>query len=233
MTDEITALGPSNVTFLQKLKVSGNSAVFKVAVHGRTCVMKVVSEIFLITDTFAKCFKYHDRGSSDCDPPDHKVNLFVCESTVYQWMKVKGLCKQGIVSDFYEMIKNIQSILWPDLNMFLEDKLPPNTILIEYILNMEPIELFNFSKHYLKQLHHILYDIHKTGVLHGDPKSRNMMISREEENKVLWIDFDSAQTFSEDLLSPQQETWVKEEVEMMDFFVEALVGFSHLFHNFD
>lgn len=46
MADEITELEPSDVTFLQKLKVSGNSAVFKVAVHGRTCVMKVVSEIF-------------------------------------------------------------------------------------------------------------------------------------------------------------------------------------------
>ena len=60
-----------------------------------------------------------------------------------------------------------------------------------------------------------------------------MMICRGEGDKVLWIDFDSAQTFSEDLLSPRQEMWVKEEVEMMDFFVEALVGFSHLFHNFD
>ena len=46
MADEITELEPSDVTFLQKMKVSGNSAIFKVAVHGRTCVMKVVSEIF-------------------------------------------------------------------------------------------------------------------------------------------------------------------------------------------
>lgn len=187
----------------------------------------------LITDAFAKCFKYHDRGSSDCDPPDREVNLFVCESTAYQRMKAKGLCKRGIVPDFYGTVKNIQPILWPDLNMFLEDKLPPNAVLIEFIPNMEPIELSNFSKHYLEQLRHILYDIHKAGVLHGDPKPRNMMISRGEGNKVLWIDFDSAQTFSEDLLSPRQEMWVKEEVEMMEFFVEALVGFSHLCHNFD
>lgn len=45
MADEITELEPSDVTFLEKLKVSGNSAVFKVAVHGKACVMKVVSEL--------------------------------------------------------------------------------------------------------------------------------------------------------------------------------------------
>lgn len=45
MADEITELEPSDVTFLEKLKVSANSAVFKVVVHGRTCVMKVVSGI--------------------------------------------------------------------------------------------------------------------------------------------------------------------------------------------
>jgi hypothetical protein len=47
------------------------------------------------------------------------------------------------------------------------------------------------------------------------------MISADQ-CKALWMDFDSAHTFSRSL-STRQENWFKEENEMMDFFVEALV----------
>ncbi|KAK2806784.1 hypothetical protein FQN50_005646 [Emmonsiellopsis sp. PD_5] len=206
MADEIGEVKSSDVTFLEKLKESEYSVVFKVAVKGRICVIKV----------------YHDRGPSDCDPPDREVNLFVCESTAYQRMKAKGLCKQGVVPDFYGTVTNIQPSLWPSLHMFLEDKLPPNAVLIEYIPNMKQVDLSNFSKPRLAKLRRILDDIHQARVLHGDPKPRNMMISMGKQARVLWTDFDSAQTVSEDLVSSRQETWFKEEVEMMDYFVEAL-----------
>jgi len=106
--------------------------------------------------------------------------------------------------------------------MFLDDKLPPNAVLIEYVPNMQPIDLSNFSSQYLQKLSHILEDIHRAGVLHGDPKPRNMMISWDRD-RVLWIDFDSSQAFS-DGLSARQRTWFEEEKEMMDDFVKALVG---------
>lgn len=106
--------------------------------------------------------------------------------------------------------------------MFLGDKLSPNAILIEYIPNMQPIDLDNFSSQYLRELSHILEDIHLAGVLHGDPKPRNMMIARNQ-GRALWIDFDSAQTFSESL-STRQRAWVEEENEMMHYFAKALVS---------
>lgn len=43
MTDWISEVSPGDVMFSQKLQESANSAVFKVAIHGQTCVMKVVS----------------------------------------------------------------------------------------------------------------------------------------------------------------------------------------------
>lgn len=52
-----------------------------------------------------------------------------------------------------------------------------------------------------------------------------MIASRGEQDSVLRIDFDSARTFSEDGLSPKQEKWVEEAVELMDYFVDGLVGF--------
>ncbi|KAJ9226840.1 hypothetical protein DTO027B5_2056 [Paecilomyces variotii] len=206
MADELDKLNPSDVVFLEKLKESKNTAIFKVAVNGTICVMKV----------------YHSRSRSDASSPDLEVDLFICESTAYRRMKAKGLCTRGVVPDFYGTITNIQPTLWPSLHMFIGDKLPPNAIIIEYIANMEPIGLSNFSEHRLAELYHILKDIHQVRILHGDLYPRNMMIAEGEQDRVLWIDFDSAQTFSEGPLSPKQEKWFKEEIEMMDYFVKDL-----------
>ncbi|PLB49076.1 hypothetical protein P170DRAFT_408052 [Aspergillus steynii IBT 23096] len=204
MADEYVGINPSDVTFLELLQESKNSAVFKVRVRGRMCVMKV----------------YHDRGLSECDPPDYDVNLFSRESSAYRRMKERGLYRQGVVPDFYGTITQIQPTLWPSLHMFLQDKLAPNAVLIEYIPDAQQIDLSNFSKDYLVQLRDSLYSIHQAGVLHGDPKPRNMIISRKQ-NRVLWIDFDSAQTFSGNL-SPRQNVWFKEENETMEYFIKAL-----------
>lgn len=49
--------------------------------------------------------------------------------------------------------------------MFLDDKLPPDAILIEYVPNVQQIYLSNFSLRYLRELRHILDGIHDAGVL--------------------------------------------------------------------
>ncbi|KAJ9223571.1 hypothetical protein DTO271D3_5887 [Paecilomyces variotii] len=209
MADELRDVKPGDVTFLQKLKESENSVVFKVAVHGKICVMKV----------------YHTRCRTDCDPTDYEIDLFICESTAYRRLKAKGLCKRGVIPDFYGTITNIQPNSWPDLHMFVGDKLPPNAVLIEYVANMQQISLDNFSELRLEKLRRILDEIHQAKVLHGDPKPRNMMVvsGEQEQDRVLWVDFDSAQTFpEEEPLSPKQELWFREEVEMIEYFNEAL-----------
>lgn len=228
MADWITEVKPDNVIFLQKLQESAYSVFFKVAVNERICVMKVVSAFCLsMMSELSVCSKYHDRGPSAHDPEDREVSLFVCESTAYQWLKSDGLCERRDIPDFYGTLTKIQPTLWPSLSMFHEDNLPPNAILIEYIPNMESISLSNFSKDYLVKFRQILEDIHQAGVYHGDAKPRNMMVSQEEgkEDRVLWIDFDSAQTFStEKPLSQKQERWVRWENELVDYFIEALVS---------
>ncbi|KAJ5583261.1 hypothetical protein N7535_001881 [Penicillium sp. DV-2018c] len=207
MADWINEVKPEDVTFLQTLQESANSVVFKVTVHGRVCVMKV----------------YHDREPSEFDSPVFEVNLFVCESTAYRRLKANGLCERGVIPDFYGTIEKIQPALWPGLHMFCGDDLPPKAILIEYIPNMKPIDLSNFSKDYLVKFRQILDDIHQAGVLHADTKPRNMVISQGEQDRVLWIDFDSAQTFPQgSSLSERQEGWFREENEIVDYFIEAL-----------
>ncbi|GLB04928.1 hypothetical protein AtubIFM57258_010954 [Aspergillus tubingensis] len=199
---------PSEVEFLETLKESKYSVVFKVRFQETLCVMKV----------------YHDREPNELDPPDRIVNLFISESTAYHRLEYKGLCQRGVIPNFYGTIRKIQPADWPDLHMFLNDRLPPNAVLIEYIPNLQQIDLSNYSPQRLANLREILDDIHAAGVLHADPKPRNMMVSvAEEEERVLWIDFDSAQTVSEcGGLSPKQRRWFDQEDEMMDYFVDAL-----------
>ncbi|RAK89631.1 hypothetical protein BO79DRAFT_145763 [Aspergillus costaricaensis CBS 115574] len=198
---------PSEVEFLDTLKESKYSVVFKVRFQEKLCVMKV----------------YHDREPNEFDPPDRIVNLFISESTAYQRLESKGLCQRGVIPNYYGTIRNIQPADWPNLHMFLNDKLPPNAVLIEYIPNLQQIDLSNYSPQRLAKLREILDDIHAAGVLHADPKPRNMMVSLADEERVLWIDFDSAQTFTEFVdLSPRQQKWFDNENEMMDYFVDAL-----------
>lgn len=132
--------------------------------------------------------------------------------------------------------------------MFLADEQRPNGVVVEYIPHMQRIDLSTFSAQRLVGLRRILADVHAAGVLHGDPNPRNMMVvspvsfsssgesqgesqgeagagAGQTHDKVLWIDFDAAQTFEEDVpLTSRQEMWFKQEVEMMEYFVEQLVS---------
>ncbi|OJD18345.1 hypothetical protein ACJ73_08727 [Blastomyces percursus] len=210
MADLFNDVKPSDVVFLENLRESKYSAVFKVQVHGKPCVMKV----------------HHDRGSSSHDPPYREMNLFIRESTAYRRLKAKGLCNRGVIPDFYGTITKIKATEWPDLHMFHEDKLPPNAILIEYIPNMQQIDLSNFSESYLHRFRDILCEIHEARVYHGDAYPRNMMIlPRKKTTRVLWIDFDSAQTFPEEgALTSRQKMWVDKEMKLVDYFIKNLVG---------
>lgn len=52
-----------------------------------------------------------------------------------------------------------------------------------------------------------------------------MMVVLGDLDRVLWIDFDSAQTFPEEFMTEKQEQWIKEEEEMMEYFAGALVQY--------
>lgn len=166
---------------------------------------------------------YHDRFPTELDPPDRELNLFVRESNAYCCLKAKRFCKRGVTPNFYGTITKIQLAEWLDLHMFLEDKLPPNAILIEYIPNMKMVNLSNYSKQTLDTLFAILWGMHQARVLHEDSIPRNMMVC-ENLKRLLWFDFDSAQMFPEyGSLSQRHETWFAEEVETVEYFVDNMV----------
>jgi hypothetical protein len=168
--------------------------------------------------------QYRNQAKSDIGNPLIERNVFNCESTAYRRMKERGLCDEGFVPQFYGIIKEIRPELWkPHLDMFLDHDLSPNAILVEYVPHLQMVDLSTFSRDLLQRLVTILEAIHGAKVLHMDPYPRNMMIVVGTPDRALWLDFDRAQTFS-DPLTPQQQVWFDEEMEMMVYFAKALVS---------
>ncbi|KAB8240139.1 hypothetical protein BDV35DRAFT_374504 [Aspergillus flavus] len=196
----------SAIEYIEQIRSSESSCIFRTCWRGKDCILKV----------------YHSSETSYADPRDREVDVFRCESQAYIRLKARGVCDKGYVPDFYGLIENIDAVEWsPYLKEFLNDRLPPNAILIEYVPNLHRIDLSTFSTARTQKIRKILEEIHKAGVYHGDPFPRNMMV-QEDSDRVLWIDFDRAQTFSCDSITARQRQWLKEEDELVDYFVEAL-----------
>jgi hypothetical protein len=148
-------------------------------------------------------------------PKHREIDVFKCESRAYSRLKARGVCQRGSVPDFYGVIEQIDPADWqPHLGKFLEDRLRPNAVLIEYVPNMREIDVPTFSEYRIRRLREILTEIHDAGVYHADPYPRNMMVQvQENTERCLWIDFDCAQTFSPDSITPRelQQEWTKHE----------------------
>ena len=112
--------------------------------------------------------------------------------------------------------------------MFHNDELPPSAVLIEYIPDMQSLDLSNFSVMRMAKFRRILDSIHRAKVSHGDPYPRNMMLQLGDRERLLLIDFDRADTFPEDTaLSSKGEELISWEVAMMNYLAVALVCFPY------
>ena len=169
--------------------------------------------------------QYHYYAPTPNDSPYSDVNIFRCERNAYRRLKAKGFCKRGVIPDFYGVIECIDPKEWgPHLDMFLDDRWSPNAVLIEYIADMHQMDLSTFSKSRLASLRAILGEIHDAKVLHDDVYPRNVMVVSGQPDRILWIDFDSAQTFPEnEPLTSRQQQWMVTEIQRMGYFVNDLV----------
>src|SRR5271154_5509458 len=169
--------------------------------------------------------QYHYQAPASYDSPDRDVNIFRCERDAYRRLKAKGFCKRGVIPDFYGVIEWIEPREWgPHLDMFLDDSWSPSAVLIEYVAEMHQMDPSTFSKSRLASLRAILGEFHEAKVFHSDADPRNIMVVSGKPDRVLWIDFDSAQTLPENKpLTPMQQEWVEMEILRMDYFVKGLV----------
>ncbi|PYI10662.1 hypothetical protein BO78DRAFT_359829 [Aspergillus sclerotiicarbonarius CBS 121057] len=198
----------SDISFIDQIRRSDVSSIFHTMWTGKECILKV----------------YHATQPSPADPPNREIDPFKCESAAFARLCERGLCDQGYVPPFYGFVEQINPVdASPHLKDFLEGRSRPNAILLEYIPNLRPITLSNFSEKRAHKLYQILQAIHRAGIYHGDPYPRNMMV-QEDTDRVLWIDFDRAQAFTPESLQRYQVKWLEEEADMMDYFVKALTA---------
>ncbi|KAJ9225219.1 hypothetical protein DTO027B5_6505 [Paecilomyces variotii] len=205
---ELENVTPSEIIFSKKLFASDFSVVFLVTVRNQECVMKV----------------HHGRG-----PPryyerkDRELDIHVLETTAYTRLRDKGLCDQGIVPRFLgSMRKFDQSLCQPYLEMFLDDEYPPSAIFLEYIPNMEMITLNNYTQQRMDNLIAGIREIHKTLVLHGDLKPRNMMVVKDDPERVIWIDFDRAATYEEASITDSEKSLLEDEEITLVYFKQFM-----------
>ncbi|PYH32028.1 uncharacterized protein BO87DRAFT_441517 [Aspergillus neoniger CBS 115656] len=149
-------------------------------------------------------------------------------SVAYVRLKERGLCQQGIVPDFYGVIDQLDPMQWqPHLNKFLKDKHRPNAILLEFFPHLKQIGLETYTEDRAAALLSIIQQIHEAGICHCDPYPRNIMV-QPETDRVLWIDFDRAQTVSDESITDRHHSWMEDDTlmtaELLDFLA-FLVSF--------
>ncbi|KAJ6125012.1 hypothetical protein N7471_012329 [Penicillium samsonianum] len=81
--------------------------------------------------------------------------------------------------------------------MLLADEYPPSAIFLEYIIGLEMITLENYTQQRMDNIVSGIQQIHKALVRHRDPKQRNMMAVTGTIERVVWMDFDRAETYDE------------------------------------
>ncbi|EDN05191.1 hypothetical protein I7I51_05790 [Histoplasma capsulatum] len=152
---------------------------------------------------------------------DREQDIHVLESTAYRRLKAWGLCDKRIIPRFLGTIDKFDPrACQPHLNMFLEDEYPPSALFLEYISNLEMLHLHNYTEARMDNFIEGLREIHKAGVLHHDVKPRNMLIVKDDPNpdRVVWIDFDRAQTYDIHLMTERQKTFIAEEQEIVESY---------------
>ncbi|KAJ9302343.1 hypothetical protein DTO271G3_1209 [Paecilomyces variotii] len=204
---DFSNIEPSDITFRESLSSSKGAEVFLVDIRGKTCVMKV----------------HHGYGRITPAPPDRETDVHICELIAYRRLQEHGICDRGIVPQFYGAIEQLDlSRYKPHLDRFLTDKDPPSAIFLEYIPDMEPIRPLNYTKKRGRALIRGIQEIHKALVYHYDTAPRNMMILKNDPERVVWLDFDRAQTFHEGNLTKRWRRFIEEEELLVSQFVEAL-----------
>ncbi|EEH43987.2 uncharacterized protein PADG_00276 [Paracoccidioides brasiliensis Pb18] len=186
---EFNNIKPSEIIFKTKLFASDYSVIFLVTVRGQICVMKV----------------HHGRGPRRYYEPKDPA-------------KGARAVWSGVIPHFLGLMEKFDpQLCQPYLKMFLHDKYLPSAIFLEYIPNLEMIHLHNYSQKRMDNFIKGLREIHEAGVRHRDPKPRNMMIVKDDAERVFWIDFDRAETYNIPVTDEQKQLLDEEEEIVLGF----------------
>lgn len=137
-------------------------------------------------------------------------------------LRTSSACARGFVPKFHGYIDRMDTAAFhPAFQHFAQEKLQPRAILLEYLPGAESLSCVNYSDELYPQAIEGMKEIHSAGVHHRDIYPKNLLLVHGNPDRLVWIDFDVATTFTE--LGPDQVTRCDHEIALVKGFGEALV----------
>lgn len=199
-------MDPSNVNIIRQITCSDSSAIFEVDLDRQKYALKL----------------FHNNGDPGYTEKGRDLNRFRCELNAYKKLLTSGVCARGFVPKFYGYINRMNPAAFhPALQSFARDKLKPRAILLEYLPNAESLNCVNYSDALYPQAIEGMHEIHRAGVHHQDIYPKNLLLVRGNPDRLVWIDFDVATTFTD--FGPEQLARYDYEIALVKGFAEALV----------
>lgn len=169
-------------------------------------------------------FQYHNNGDPGFARNGRDLNRFRCEFSTYQNLSSFGVCEKGVVPHYYRYINQLDTNQFrPHLDHFIHDLYHPKAMIFEYLPNAESLNCVNYSKEHFQKAIDGIQEIHKALVHHQDVYPKNILLVPGDPERMLWIDFDVATTFSSHKAMSQKEDYSLLEYEIVKDFGELLV----------
>jgi serine/threonine protein kinase len=198
-------MDPSQIHIIRQITCSDASAIFEVDLGGQKYALKL----------------FHDNGDPGYTEKGRDLNRFRCELNAYEKLLTSGVCVRGFVPKFYGYIDRMDPAFHPAFQHYARDKLKPRAILLEYLPNAVSLDCVNYSDALYPQAIKGMQEIHRAGVHHQDIYPKNLLLVRGNPDRLVWIDFDVATTFTD--FGPEQLARCDYEIALVKGFAEALV----------
>ncbi|KAK4869231.1 hypothetical protein LT330_006231 [Penicillium expansum] len=198
-------INPSRLNVIREITQADASSIFEVTLDGQRYALKL----------------FHDNGDPGYADNGRDLNRFRCKYNAYKKLLASGVCESNFVPKLYGCIDRVDPATFhPAFYHFAHDKFKPRAILLEYLPNAENLNCVNYSDTLYPQAIEGMKEIHRAGVHHRDVYPRNMLIVRENPDRLVWIDFDVATTFTD--FGPEQVARSDHETLLVEGLGEAL-----------
>ncbi|KAJ5953208.1 serine/threonine protein kinase [Penicillium verhagenii] len=180
----------TTIHIIREITHSVPSSIFEVDMEGKRYALKL----------------FHDHGEAGSQERGHDSHRFDRERNAYEKLHASGVCARNFVPKYYGYIDRLDpEAFHPAFDHFAQDMFKPRGILIEYFPNVETLNCMNYSDALYSQAIEGMRDIHRAGVQHNDIFPRNILVVSGDPDRLVWVDFDLATTFTnsgpEDLIS--------------------------------
>lgn len=158
------------------------------------------------------------------------MNRFRNETNAYKSLHAFGVCDSGSVPKYYGSIDWLDPLCHqPWLNSFKHDEFYPSAILLEYLVDPEPLNCVNYSKERLAKAMKAFAQVHGALAVHNDIYPKNILIVSGSPERVVLMDFDIAKTFpTKELLDQDMGMFCPEPMQSSEFEIRLLEDLGKL-----